>query len=358
LPAPPYRDHPADPSAWAKELGITREAVEVYLSSDVIDLHIDSFIWHRLFGYALTRRHGRGLFNGRFFSQVDFPRILEARITGATWAITTNPVRTAEGRAVALQENLRSLCSLLEHADGFQVVRSAAEYRQARSRGLHGAFIGVQGASAFGDDLSLFDRLEPGLMIRVTLLHLYRSRLGTSSAPPHFNEDSGLSELGHGFVSRLNERHIFVDLAHISKNGFWDAVRAHDPSQPLLVSHTGVSGVWPHWRNLDDRQLYAIADTGGTVGIMYHVPFLTPSYGASGLEAVLLHMQHVVNTVGDEHVSLGSDWDGMIITPRDMPTCLELPRLVQGMLERKWSAERIKKILGGNFLRALSDLRG
>jgi membrane dipeptidase len=64
-----------------------------------------------------------------------------------------------------------------------------------------------------------------------------------------------------------------------------------------------------------------------------------------------------VKTVGEDFASLGSDWDGMIIAPKDLPTCLELPRLVQAMLDRGWTPERIGKILGGNFLRALALLR-
>jgi membrane dipeptidase len=74
--------------------------------------------------------------------------------------------------------------------------------------------------------------------------------------------------------------------------------------------------------------------------------------------AIVDHMQHIIDTVGDDHVSLGSDWDGAIITPRDMPTCLELPKLVQVMLDRNFSTDRIRKILGGNFLRVLRHLRG
>ena len=80
-------DHREDPSAWARELGISREAVELYLASEVIDLHVDSFIWQRLFGYDLSKRHDRGLLGGLCYSQADIPRVLEAAISGATWVI-------------------------------------------------------------------------------------------------------------------------------------------------------------------------------------------------------------------------------------------------------------------------------
>ena len=91
----PIADSGVEPDEWAKALGVSIEAIELYLQSDVIDLHVDSFIWTRVFGYDLSRRHGAGLLGGRYYSQVDFPRMREARIAGALWSITTNPLRRA-----------------------------------------------------------------------------------------------------------------------------------------------------------------------------------------------------------------------------------------------------------------------
>jgi membrane dipeptidase len=91
---------------------------------------------------------------------------------------------------------------------------------------------------------------------------------------------------------------------------------------------------------------------------MYHAPFLARGFGRKGLDCVCDHVLHVVATVGEDFVSLGSDWDGAIVTPRDMPTCLELPRLVDALLHRGLSPTAIQKLLGGNFLRVLGELRG
>src|SRR5262245_34835751 len=99
---------------WARALGISREAVELYRGSDVIDLHIDSFIWTRIFRYDLRRRHGDGLFGGRFYSEVDFPRLRDAAVTGATWVITTNPFRRTARRPNIFLENLRRLQAIFE----------------------------------------------------------------------------------------------------------------------------------------------------------------------------------------------------------------------------------------------------
>jgi membrane dipeptidase len=361
-----FTDHRADPQAWAYALRISRAAVDLYLASDVIDLHVDSFLWTRMYRYDLTKRHGRGLFGARVYSQVDLPRVREARLTGGIWVITTNPLRRSRARAEAFVQNIAQLRGILESCpDDVAIVRTAKDYREAVAAGKHAAWIGIQGGNALDcgdrDQNDALDRIPDGLVVRVTLVHLYNSKLGVTSAPPLFGgtrEDVGLSKAGRAYVERLDERKIFVDLAHISRRGFFDAVETHDRSLPLIVTHTGVAAVTPHWRNLDDEQLRAIADSGGTIGVMYHSPFLGGTFAGGRAAQIVDHLDHVVKTVGDDHVSLGSDWDGAIVTPRDMQTCLELPRLVQIMLDRGWREESIRKVLGGNFLRALRDLRG
>lgn len=352
-----FAHHRDDPAAWSRALGVSREAVEIYLSSDVIDLHLDTFIWTRIFGYDLTRRHGHGLLGARLYSQVDLPRIREACITGGIWVITTNPLRSASGRAAAFTKNLARLTAILESApDDVELVRDAAGYRSAVGAGKHAAFLGIQGGNALDAPgaLDLLDRR----IVRVTLVHLSTSSLGVTSSPLERGGSSGLTDAGRRYVEALDAKRVFVDLAHIDRRGFFDAVEVHDRSLPLIVTHTGVTGVTPHWRNLDDEQLRAIADTGGTVGVMYQSTFLGEPLLRGRAAAIADHLAHIVKTVGDDHASLGSDWDGAIVPPRDMPTCLELPRVVEHLLRRKLAPESIRKILGGNFLRALSLLRG
>jgi membrane dipeptidase len=344
------------PAERARRLGVSLTALQLQDDADVIDLHVDSFIWHRLFGYDFRKRH-TAFTGGVMLSQFDLPRAREAGIDGATWVITTNPLGDARDRQAAFFENLGELSALLESPEaGARVVRSVAEYRAARAQGLHAAFVGVQGGNALAHSLEALDRLAPGLVLRITLLHLTSSRLGSTSSP--LGGSAGLSSYGKDYVRRLNAHKIFVDLAHISPAGFWDAVDAHDPSLPFLVTHTGVAGVHPHWRNLDDDQLRAVAKSGGTVGIMYHSEFLEGSLLRGRLAAVVRHIEHVIDVAGEDHVSLGSDWDGSIVTPRDMPTCLELPRLTHALLERGHREERVRKILGLNFLRVVEALRG
>ncbi len=344
-----------DATETARELDVSPEAVALLHDADAIDLHIDSFIWHRVFGYDLGRTHRGGLFGRSFFGHADFPTARESGLAGATWVITTNPARTARGRRRAFERNLERLRGLLDSAPGIRHVRSAAEMRAARKAGEHAAFIGIQGGNALDESLDALDVLRDHSVLRVTLLHLTSSRLGASSAPGS-SRNVGLTDFGRSYVERLNELRVGVDLAHIGRRAFFDAVEVHDPAQPLLVTHTGVVGVYDHWRNVTDDQLRAIADTGGTVGVMLHAPFLGRRNVNVG--TVVDHLAHIVETVGEDHASLGTDYDGAIRPPEDLPGLWALPRLVQEMLDREWPEARIRKILGGNALRVIESLRG
>jgi len=316
-------DHREDPSAWARELGISREAVELYLASDVIDLHVDAFIWQRIFGRSVVeRQRGLPFFSNVALGHADLPRLREAEVGGAAWIVTTNPFREPADRVAAFLENVARLQAELTSAPGVSLITNVGEYRSARAEGKHAAFLGVQGASAFDYDLGALGRLSHRSILLVTIMHLTRSALGAQSAPFRGFDAPGLAARGMELVERLDELRIFVDLAHASRDTFWDAVHAHDRSLPLIVSHTGVSGVHRHWRNVDDSQLRAVAETGGVVGIIFHTAYLGDSLLGGRLETIVRHLEHVRRFLGDDFPALGSDWDGFIVTPRDMPTCL------------------------------------
>jgi membrane dipeptidase len=122
-----------------------------------------------------------------------------------------------------------------------------------------------------------------------------------------------------------------------------------------------VAGVYPHWRNVDDAQLKAVADTGGVVGVIFHPGFLGPrgarSGAGAGMQLVLRHLSHVLDVLGEDFAALGSDWDGFISPPDELRDATTLPALVAEMLRRGWSAERVRKIVGDNFIRCLRAVR-
>jgi membrane dipeptidase len=301
-------------------------------------------VWTRVFGYDVARAHGAGVLGARLYSQADLPRMREGGLTGAVMSVATNPFRRRERRAVVLHANVRRLVGALERG-GAAVVGDLAAYRAARAAGRLACFVAVQGGNA-----AAAARL-PAIVSRVTLVHLTRSCLGSPSAP--FGGAGGLTGEGRAFVAALNDRRVLVDLAHASRQTFWDALAVHSRDVPPIVSHTGLTGVHRSWRNVEDDQVRAVADRGGVVGIMYHRGFL----GGSTSDAVVRHLEHVVRVAGEDAAALGSDWDGLIVTPRDMPTARDLPVLVGGMLRRGWSDARVAKVVGGNYLRVVGAVR-
>lgn len=337
---------------------ISKRALALYRECEVVDLHVDTFIWTRVFGYDLRKRHGAGPLDARLFGQADLPRVLDAGLAGACWVITTNPLRTRKGRRTALFKNVEKLTSLLERDGRVAVVKNMGEYDAARAEGKQAAFLSVQGGNALSYGLDDLDRPELSALWRVTLLHFTRSRIGAPALPSVLRfGDQGLTDYGRDFVRKLNERRILVDLAHLSSEGFWQVLEVHDRSQPLAVTHAGCAGLFPHFRNLTDAQLRAVADTGGVVGVMFQSSFLGDPAMQGRAERVVDHLEHIVKTVGEDYAAIGSDFDGAIIPPRDLKTVLDLPRLVDIMLTRGFSDTTIRKIMGQNALRVFRALR-
>ena len=335
------------------------EAFAISEASEIIDLHIDTLIPRRLWGRDPLAPHKGSPFGGRFFGHLDLPRLEAGQVTGAMWAITTNPFRSAKSRWRTFLRNLEAYKDLETRSGGqIRVVTTHSAFMAARREGAHACMPAIQGANAIEAEPELARAIPGDIITRATLVHLTNSGFGTTSSPGAlWRRSQGLTPLGKELVASMNERRILVDLAHINPQGFWDAVDVHDRSAPLIVTHTGVDGVRPHWRNLDDDQLKAIAETGGTIGVMFHQGFLKRRGGPTGLEMIIEHIAHIVDTVGEDHASIGSDYDGAITPPVGCRDGLVYPRLTQAMLNRGWSATRIAKILGDNALRVFAEIR-
>jgi membrane dipeptidase len=344
----------------AQSWGVSQAAVDLIHASDVIDLHLDTFISWRLARYDILRKHSSGPLGRHFFGQADLPRLTEGGYTGALWSITTNPFRTAASRWKTFQRNVKNFTGLIDQSAGrMTFVRTVAEYRAARARGAHAVFLSIQGGHALDAAPNGAASVPDRLLTRVTLVHLISTSLGTSSTPfSPFGQPGGhLTEKGRATVRDLNANRVFVDLAHIHPVSFHDAVAVHDKSQPLIVTHTGVTGVRPHWRNLDDKQLKAVADTGGTIGVIFQPSFLARPGGPTDGRMIVEHVQHIIKVVGEDFVSIGSDYDGFISPPPELASIASLPRLVQHMLDAGLRETTVSKFLGANFLRAFALLR-
>ena len=342
----------------AQKLGVSQRALDLCLDADLIDLHIDTFIPLRIWGYDVMRHHGVGPLRGYFFGHLDLPRMAEQGVTGAMWSITTNPFRSEANRFKVLQKNRARYEAMVAASHGKMVIASTPDaYAQARAEGVHAVLPAIQGGNALSGAPDLDAWLADRWLTRVTLVHLVDSVYGQSSSPLSLRQIQRLSARGKEIVQALDRARVFVDLAHIAAPSFWDAVEAHDPTLPLIATHTGVSGVVPHWRNLDDAQIGAIAKTGGVVGVIYAANFMGRPGGPRNCEMVAEHLEHIVKVAGEDVPAIGSDYDGAIVPPADMRDGRGHVRLVDALLRRGWNEAAVRKVMGGNFLASWRRLR-
>lgn len=322
------------------------EARALLAEAPPVDLHADPLLWARLLGYDLNRRHRPPLPLAWFGGHVDVPRLVEAGVGTQVFGVVTVPFLDADLEAAAH----RSI-DLLEEAEaaseGRLVLGPGAPAGPGRVRGL----IAIEGAQCLGGDLAALERFAARGLRSLGLVHLTANECGSPQAGPGARDDQGLTPFGRAVVARCEELGVLVDLAHLNRRGFDDALA--QATRPPLVSHTAVAGVKPLWRNVDDAQLRAVAERGGVVGVLFVPHYL----GRDGLEGVVAHLRHVVDVAGEDAAALGSDWDGFVRPTRGLEEPGKLPSLVDALRGAGLSRRAVAKILRGNAARLLEPGR-
>ena len=165
----------------------------------------------------------------------------------------------------------------------------------------------------------------------------------------------GLSEAGRELVKTCNRLGILVDLAHINAKGFWDT--AGITAAPLVVTHAGVHALCPSTRNLTDKQLDAVGDSGGVLGINFHVGFLREDgllKADTPVSQIVRHIDYVAQRIGIEHVALGSDFDGAIM-PLELGDAAGMPKLIKCLRDKGYDNEALRKVTHENWVRVLGE---
>lgn len=175
---------------------------------------------------------------------------------------------------------------------------------------------------------------------------------------PQLEPGKGLTDLGRELVRECERCGILVDLSHLSEAGFWDVAEiAH---RPLVASHSNVHAISPSARNLTDRQLSAIRESGGLVGLNFHVGFLREDCRLqqdTPIAEMIRHLDHMLQLLGEDGVALGSDFDGCFL-PQEIADVTGLPKLLTAMRQTGYGDQLIEKICHGNWLRALDAAGG
>ncbi len=306
-------------------------------------------------GYDLGERHDPILPRAAAGFHVDLPRLREGGMAGQFFGLPSWPLRLpllgGPGRTV---ERLLDALDAAERAypESFVRVESAAGVRAARAAGKLAGLAGIEGAHALEGDLDRVAHFARRKVVYLGLLHFSANEAGAPAFGRGRDESRGLSDFGHALVDALNAARVIVDLAHINRRGFLEA--AARSRAPVIVSHTGVSAVHRHWRNIDDEQLRAVAASGGCVGVIFSRRYL----GGEDLEIVCAHLEHLIQVGGEELPALGSDYDGMVTPPEGLEDISCIPALSAKLLERGLGERALERLLGGNILRVLESVRG
>jgi membrane dipeptidase len=324
------------------------EARALHAAYPAIDFHADSLMWSRWVGYDLHERHEPPLPRAAFAGHVDVPRLVEGGYGAQFFGLVSLPIGQRSGLARVIDEQIDALDRACQVGGGRLVKAwSAADVRAAQEAGAIGALLGIEGAHALEGDLDKLDHFARRGVRYLGISHFSANECAYPAYGRGRCDEFGLTAFGREVVRRCEELDVIVDLAHINKKGFMDVVEMAD--KPLIVSHTGVVGVHRHWRNIDDEQLRAVAESGGVAGIIFCPSFL----GGDGLDPVVRHLQHILDVCGEDTPALGSDWDGMIVPTRELCDPARLPLLTDALLQAGVKPEVIGKILHGNAMRVL-----
>ncbi len=329
---------------------VSQEARQVHESALIIDLHCDLLLTTTYLRWNWARRHRPNpLPRAALMGHCDIPRMQEGNVGCAAMGIVTWPWA---GPRAADRMFDRLHAKLAQHPDALELATTAQAIRGARTRQHIACFAGLEGVHCLNGGLDrLPDLRERGLRY-VGLMHFSANAAGRPMVGWGADPDSPLTDHGRDLVDECERLDLVVDVAHLNRAGVFEVCeRARDP---VICSHTACNGVHASPRGLADDQLRAIADTGGVIGVIFVTAFL----GSSELDAVVRHMTHIRDTVGVEHVALGTDWEGFALYPRALDGADKLPLLTQALLDAGWTPEAIHMAYGENFLRVLEAVAG
>ena len=371
---------------------ISEKAKKLHFSSVVMDTHDDTT--QRMLDpkFDLGERHSDG--------SIDIPRMKEGGLDGIFFSIwlpskVTGPeaVKRAMDQIDAVREQVR------RHPNELVLATTAEEVRAAKKQGKIAALMGVEGGHMIASDLGVL-RSYAALGVRyMTLTHSGNDEWADSSTdkPVH----NGLTDFGKDVVREMNRLGVIVDISHVSDKTFYDALAVS--KAPMFASHSSCRAICDAPRNMTDQMIKDLAAKGGVIQINYHVGFLsqefrdaekkdptinegistelkkrcpdesnegcqliegdkiTREYVAAGklpkvdYAKIIEHMDHAVKLAGADHVGLGSDFDGANM-PYGMEDATMIPKITEALLKKGYSESDIRKILGENTLRVMSEV--
>ncbi|QFU17469.1 dipeptidase [Microvirga thermotolerans] len=326
----------------------------------------------------------RAFLEGDNLGHLDWPRMKEGGFAGGFFAVyvpsegggvDVDALMTRPQYDVPLPEPLRlepsqqvtvhmaALLLRIERASKgeVKVCRTAADIRECMKRGALAAILHIEGAEGIDPDLYMLDVLyQAGLRSLGPVWS--RPNIFGHGVPFRYpsspDTGPGLTDLGKELIRACNRLKIMLDLSHLNEKGFWDVAKLTDA--PLVATHSNAHAICPHSRNLTDRQLAAIRESRGMVGVNFATSFIRADGQRSDqttLEEMIRHMDHLIEHVGVDGVGMGSDFDGATI-PAEIGDARGLPRLVEAMRRHGYDEATLRKLCYENWIDVLERTWG
>ena len=282
---------------------------------------------------------------------------LDDLMRGERYDVPLSPLLTA-GEALPAALALMAILIRIERQSGgrFKICRSAAEIRRCLTAGVIAAVLHMEGAEAIDSELHALEVFHQAGLRSLGPVWSRPTIFGHGVPfryPSTGDTGPGLTDAGKALVRACNELGIAIDLSHMTEKGFWDVARLS--RKPLIASHSNVHAICPHARNLTDKQLAAIAESDGLVGLNFATCFLRPD-GQIGentpIELMLRHLDYLIEKVGVTHVGFGSDFDGAKV-PEEIGDVTGLPALLAAMRRHGYDEATIGRISHNNWIDVL-----
>ena len=366
------------------------------------DIHLESFVADTHNDVLLRAMEGQNVLKYHPESHSDLEKFKLGGVDLQVFSIWVSP----DEKEKKYFENANDMINKLD----FLISRVPKDWGLAKSyqditynsrKNKMSCVIGVEGGHIIGRDISKLEALHDRGMRYLGLTWNNSNHIASSAKDETFNRNSlsniGLSNFGSEVVQKCNDLGVIIDVSHAGEQAFWDVV---DQSQePIIASHSSVYALCPHYRNLKDDQIKAIAKTGGAVFINFYPGYIDSTFQqkaeiinmkyeveldilaekydplsnqywfeemkllkhekariAPNINDVIKHISYIVDLVGVDYVGIGSDYDGVEIMPTGLETVSKLPFLTKKLIEHGYTIREVRKILGGNFKRIFKEV--
>lgn len=368
----------------------SRDYLKLHYDAIVVDSHND-FIW---------QVYDKGAdFKGSSFTHSDLPRFRSGGLDVQFFAVWI-PMKEVKNSFSFVKGQINRLNQIAEeNPNDIEFAGSYDEVMSTLGKNKICGLIGVEGGTAIGNDIDNVNKLYD-MGVRYIGITWNNSNVIASSAKDEVEKGKkgGLTDFGKQVIQRMNELGMMIDIAHLGENSFWDVINLS--SQPIFSSHSNAYSINPHFRNITDEQIKAIAKSGGVVQVNFYDEFLDKDAkrnrtknayqlykkeldalndkygddlekynierdkflreknltGGTTIDKVIEHIDYIKNLVGADYVGLGSDFDGGISPPAELYDASCYPMITKKLVELGYTDEEIKKVLGLNMLRVFKQI--